>query len=207
MRLTSPGGSPWMRGITPARLGVVALICIVTHATNETFPVGETWGLRIYRTLHNAAVFFLAALPMCRIAMGEGKPRDSIVAGAMLGLAGACKYVPLLALLPLLLVHARGVRNRWFWAAVAAALIAMFLATPFTFLDWKTTFRDIVVQRKSLFGPRTWRYSRGTVSVLWLKTSGAAAATRSMAAALWTKSGVSTSTVAPVRSRTDSTHR
>jgi len=99
------------------------------------------------------ALFFLllAALPMCRIAMGEGKPRDSIVAGAMLGLAGACKYVPLLALLPLLLVHARGVRNRWFWAAVAAALIAMFLATPFTFLDWKTTFRDIVVQRKSLF--------------------------------------------------------
>ena len=30
------------------------------------------------------------------------------------------------------------------------------------------------VQRKSLLGPRTCRYSRGTVSVLWLKTSGAA---------------------------------
>jgi tetratricopeptide (TPR) repeat protein len=93
----------------------------------------------------------LAATPMVRIATGEGTPRDSIVAGAMLGLAGACKYVPLLVMVPFLFAHPRGIKNRWFWAGAGIALVAMFAATPFTFLDWKTTFRDIVVQRKSLF--------------------------------------------------------
>ena len=93
----------------------------------------------------------LAALPMARIARGEGTPRDSLVAGAMLGLAGACKYIPLLVVIPFLLVHPRGIKNRWFWAGAGVALVAMFAATPFTFLDWKTTFRDIIVQRKSLF--------------------------------------------------------
>jgi len=99
------------------------------------------------------ALFFLllAATPMVRIAAGEGKPRDSIVAGAMLGLAGACKYVPLLVMLPFLIAHPRGFKNRWFWAGAGIAMVAMFATTPFTFLDWKTTFRDIVVQRKSLF--------------------------------------------------------
>lgn len=99
------------------------------------------------------ALFFLllAAMPMARIAAGEGTPRDSIVAGAMLGFAGACKYVPLLVMLPLLFAHPRGIKNRWFWAAAGIAIVAMFVATPFTFLDWKTTFRDIIVQRKSLF--------------------------------------------------------
>lgn len=99
------------------------------------------------------SLFFLllAAIPTARIAAGEGKPRDSIAAGAMLGFAGACKYIPLLAMIPFLFAHPRGVKNRWFWIGAAVAIAAMFIATPYTFLDWKTTLRDIVVQRKSLF--------------------------------------------------------
>ena len=49
--------------------------------------------------------------------------------------------------------------------------------------------------------------SRGTVSGLWLNTSGAASMTRSTAEMLPTKSGVSTSPAAPARSRPASTHR
>jgi tetratricopeptide (TPR) repeat protein len=98
------------------------------------------------------ALFFvlLAAIPMARIASGRARPRDSLVAGAMIGLAGACKFVPLVLMLPLLLAHPRGARNRWLWIAGGAALAAMFVATPYTFLDWKTTLRDIVVQRRAL---------------------------------------------------------
>ncbi|HEX7077940.1 MAG TPA: glycosyltransferase family 39 protein [Candidatus Eisenbacteria bacterium] len=95
----------------------------------------------------------LAAFPMIRIAEGRGTTRDSILAGAMIGLAGACKYVPLVLGLPLLTAHPRGVRNRAFWLAVLAAAIALFAATPYTFLDVRTTVRDLVAQRNSLFSP------------------------------------------------------
>ena len=71
----------------------------------------------------------------------------------MIGLAGACKYVPLIVGIPLLFATPRGVRSRMFWLAVAAAFVAFFLATPYTFLDVRTTVRDLVAQRKSLFSP------------------------------------------------------
>lgn len=147
----------------------IGLVTVVLTFRLGTFLAGRTVGLAAallmaFSALHIMtsqhvmdpnllALFFLllAALPMARIAKGSGTPRDSVLAGAMLGLAGACKYIPLLAILPLLLAHPRGLKNRWFWAAAGVALVAMFAATPYTFLDYKTTFRDIVVQRKSLF--------------------------------------------------------
>jgi hypothetical protein len=99
------------------------------------------------------ALFFLllALLPMVRIARGRGSTADSVFAGAMIGLAGACKYVPLVVGLPFLLAHPRTVKNRAFWIGAAAILVALFLATPYTFLDWKTTLRDLTAQRNSLF--------------------------------------------------------
>lgn len=93
----------------------------------------------------------LACFPMVRIARGQGVTRDSILAGAMIGLAGACKYVPLVVGLPFLFAHPRGLRNRALRIGVLAAAIALFLATPFTFLDWKQTLRDLTAQRNSLF--------------------------------------------------------
>jgi hypothetical protein len=93
----------------------------------------------------------LACFPMVRIARGSGTTRDSIVAGAMIGLAGASKYVPLVVGLPFLFAHPRGLRSRAFWLGVAAAAVALFIATPFTFLDWRTTLRDLDRQKASLF--------------------------------------------------------
>jgi hypothetical protein len=104
-----------------------------------------------------ALLFALLAIPpILRIARGSGV-RTSILAGAMIGLAGACKYIPLVLLLPYLLAHVaspstihRAVRLRSAIAGVVALPAAFFLATPFLFLDWGTTIHDIDVQRNSV---------------------------------------------------------
>lgn len=93
----------------------------------------------------------IACFPMVRIARGEGTTRDSIVAGAMIGLAGACKYVPLIVGLPFLFAHPRGIKERGLWLGAAAAAVALFVATPYTFLDWGTTLRDLDRQKAALF--------------------------------------------------------
>ena len=93
----------------------------------------------------------LAALAMTRVAEG-GLTRDSIVAGAMIGLAGACKYVPLVLVLPLAVAHGRGFyKSRAFHLALLAIAVAMFVGSPFTFLDWKTTVLDMTTQKRALF--------------------------------------------------------
>jgi len=93
----------------------------------------------------------LATPPLLRVVAG-GSVRDSVLAGAMIGLAGACKYVPLILGLPLALANLFPVRRiRGLWAGILAELLALFLATPFLFLDWKRTLIDIGGQRRSLF--------------------------------------------------------
>jgi sensor histidine kinase YesM len=91
-------GSPWMRGITPGRLGVIALLCLVGQITNDTFPVGESLWLRIWRTLQNAGVFFLAALPMlvlvvrAEIHTARSSNRTRIAVLALAVVAGALLF-------------------------------------------------------------------------------------------------------------------
>ena len=92
----------------------------------------------------------LATGAMARVAEGGGT-RDSAWAGVWIGLAAACKYVPLVLLVPLALAHLRGARWKGLAIAAGLALAAMFVVTPFTFLDWKTTAEAFSVQRKSLF--------------------------------------------------------
>ena len=93
----------------------------------------------------------LAAIAISRVAE-SGDWRDSALAGAMIGFAAASKYVPVVLLLPLAAAHGRAFyARRGFYLACVAAAAAMFLASPFTFLDWKTTVHDIATQRRSLF--------------------------------------------------------
>ena len=99
------------------------------------------------------ALFFvlLAAIAMTRLAE-TGSDRDAIVAGAMIGLAGACKYVPLILVIPLAVVYGRTFwRSRGYGLALLAVFTALLVATPYTFIDWKTTLRDIGTQRSALF--------------------------------------------------------
>lgn len=107
----------------------------------------------------------LATRPFVRVVAG-GTMRDSILAGAMIGLAGACKYVPLVLALPFALAYRTGDskndsagrgkgtalwRNRPLAAGMASILAAVFVASPFLFLDWKRTLIDIAGQRRALF--------------------------------------------------------
>jgi len=93
----------------------------------------------------------LAAIAMTRLAE-TGARRDAVTAGAMIGLAGACKYVPLILVIPLAVAYGRDFwRSRGYGAALLAVFAALVVATPFTFLDWKTTLRDIGTQRSALF--------------------------------------------------------
>jgi tetratricopeptide (TPR) repeat protein len=95
----------------------------------------------------------LATAPLLRVVEGA-TVRDSIMAGAMIGLAGACKYVPLILALPLALAHIprkAWLKDRSLWAGLLAVFGALFVATPFLFLDWKRTLIDIAGQRRALF--------------------------------------------------------
>jgi len=94
----------------------------------------------------------LATAAMAKVAEGGGT-RHSVLAGIWIGLAAACKYVPLVLLAPLALAHFRAGRPQWKAFAIAAGLVfvAMFAASPYTFLDWKTTMEAFGVQRRSLF--------------------------------------------------------
>jgi tetratricopeptide (TPR) repeat protein len=92
----------------------------------------------------------LASVLMTRIAV-DGSSRASIAAGAWIGLAGACKYVPLVLALPLAAAHgSRFFRQGRFYLALLACATALFLASPFTFLDWRQTVHDVATQRRNL---------------------------------------------------------
>ncbi|HZI88881.1 MAG TPA: glycosyltransferase family 39 protein, partial [Candidatus Polarisedimenticolia bacterium] len=92
----------------------------------------------------------LATPPLLRCAEG-GTLRDSVLAGAMIGLAGACKYVPLVLAAPLAVTLLYHRRFKDLGAGLASIFAALFVATPFLFIDWKRTLVDIAGQRRALF--------------------------------------------------------
>ena len=102
-----------------------------------------------------ALLFVLLAIPPLLRIPGEGQALDSVVAGAMIGLAGACKYVPLVLVLSLWLAHAASrPRSAGSWTAAALgtgmALLTVVLASPYLVLDWRATLHDFGVQRASV---------------------------------------------------------
>lgn len=94
--------------------------------------------------------------------VASGRPRLWL-AGAMIGLAAACKYVPMVLLAIVVLAgfereeseseeEPRRLRfdGKGAVAAVLAAGIAFFVASPFTLLDWGTESRSVVLQQGRL---------------------------------------------------------
>src|SRR5205823_4141451 len=61
------------------------------------------------------------------------------------------KYVPLILAVPLAMACVPGRRWKTMAAGLLSVLGALFLATPFLFLDWKRTVIDIAGQRRALF--------------------------------------------------------
>jgi hypothetical protein len=79
--------------------------------------------------------------------------RDSAIAGAMIGLAAASKYVPVVLLIVVALAQVERADRRWRvrWEAVGAAVlgaaIAFFVASPYTILDWTQKSQSMTEQR------------------------------------------------------------
>src|SRR2546427_11359425 len=106
----------------------------------------------------------LATPPLLRVAAGP-TTRDSIRAGVLIGLAGTCKYVPLVLAIPFAFAHAGlwtketpdrtkrtpFLKQRALWAGMLAIAAAVFVGSPFLFLDWRQTLVDITGQRRALF--------------------------------------------------------
>ncbi|HYQ88862.1 MAG TPA: glycosyltransferase family 39 protein [Candidatus Binatia bacterium] len=105
-----------------------------------------------------ALVFVLLASLQLVGGREEHRVRASPIAGAMIGLAGACKYVPLALTVLLALAcvdRTKGaVRVRWgpLATGLLASLLAFALASPFTILDWSAKARDLHLQQGRLLG-------------------------------------------------------
>ncbi len=108
-----------------------------------------------------ALLFVLIAARSIVLVAERGAIRDSVTAGAAIGLAAASKYAPIVLLPVLVFAHggtdgrpfsriATALRSRSLWIGIAAAGIAFFIASPFTFLDLHTTVRDLTIQRERL---------------------------------------------------------
>ena len=119
-----------------------------------------------------AALYF-----MLRVAR-EGRMRDSLLAGALVGLGLATKASQLPILAPFVIAHlmfalglngkmaADGFRQRAetaVWGLVgggAVAVIALLLAQPYMLLDWGTFFSHVSEQSEMIRGIRDYPYTR-----------------------------------------------
>ena len=128
------------------------------------------------------AMLALAALYfMVRVAR-EGKPRDSLIAGALVGLGLATKASQLPIVAPFVIAHLMYAFNlngglngnpatdrferrleKAFWGVVgggALAFIALMVAQPYTLLDWGTFFSHVSEQSEMIRGIRDYPYTR-----------------------------------------------
>ncbi len=119
-----------------------------------------------------AALYF-----MVRVAR-DGKPRDSLIAGALVGLGLATKASQLPIIAPFVIAHLMFAFNlngktatdrfeRRLETAVrgvagggAVAFIALMLAQPYTLLDWGTFFSHVSEQSEMIRGIRDYPYTR-----------------------------------------------
>jgi len=119
-----------------------------------------------------AALYF-----MVRVAR-EGRLRDSLLAGALVGLGLATKASQLPIIAPFVIAHlmfafnlnGSPVTDRFerraetaFWSAVgggAVALAALLIAQPYTLLDWGTFFSHVSEQSEMIRGIRDYPYTR-----------------------------------------------
>jgi hypothetical protein len=100
-------------------------------------------------------VFVLAAFWFSLRIVESGSLRDYLYAGVSIGLATDSKYPALLMFVPLLIAHVFGPARRdarkVLWSALAFALTS-FVASPFLYLDFPQTLRDLRVEN------RTWEF-------------------------------------------------
>jgi hypothetical protein len=131
----------WIYGLGIAVGGRSAGLLAAAYVA--VMPVHVSISQRVFDpNLLSFAFITAAALSMLR-AVRSLSIRDSVIAGVLVGLGGASKYLPFVMLAPLVLAHvqrsreARGLQIRWrpLGLAIGAAVIAFALTSPFTILD------------------------------------------------------------------------
>ena len=146
--------------------GLTALVVI--HIQLSHFFAVDT----LQAMLAIAALYF-----MVRVAR-EGRMRDSLLAGALVGLGLATKASQLPIIAPFVIAHlmfafglnGNAAKGRFegrletaFWGLVgggAAAAIALMLAQPYMLLDWGTFFSHVSEQSEMIRGIRDYPYTR-----------------------------------------------
>ena len=124
------------------------------------------------------AMLAVAALYFMVKVAREGRMRDSLLAGALVGLGLATKASQLPIVAPFLIAHlmfalglngkeaTNGFKQRFetaFWGIAGGgtvAAIALMLAQPYTLLDWSTFFSHVSEQSEMIRGIRDYPYTR-----------------------------------------------
>lgn len=154
----------------PARvaMALIGTLCVgLTYALGRRLH-GEATGLiaaallainalhiawsQVIRTDINASVLMLACMMFAVRTADRRRLRDLLIAGAFAGLATATKWPASTVLIAVIggfaLAHIRSAAADrppiwWLPAAGAAALLAIFVASPFIFLDWPTVLTNV----------------------------------------------------------------
>lgn len=107
---------------------------------------------QVIRTDIHASLFMLACMLFAVRIAEHGRVRDYLLAGAFAGLATATKWPAATVFAAVIgaFLFARVQRSqaarppvKWLIAAAGASLVALFVASPFIFLDWPTVLANV----------------------------------------------------------------
>lgn len=140
----------WLTYLVARRLwGIpVALVAAALLAIN---PLHIAWS-QVVRTDIHATVFMLACILFAVRISEHGRMRDYLIAGAFVGLAAATKWPAASVAIAVIGAFAyrcltdpggRPRQARALGAAGASAVVALFLASPYIFLDWQTVLANV----------------------------------------------------------------
>lgn len=136
------------RRIGGARIGLIAAAILAVDALHVGYS-------QIIRTDVQASVFMLLCTRAAIAIRLEGHRRAWLMAGLWAGLACATKWPAVLVIVnPLVAGLSRGRWSRRHLARVAlipvAALVALFIASPFLLLDYPTVLRDLAGEARPI---------------------------------------------------------
>jgi 4-amino-4-deoxy-L-arabinose transferase-like glycosyltransferase len=135
----------WLTYVVGRRLHgtAVGLMAAALLATNA---LHIAWS-QVVRTDIHASVFMLASIFFAIRVAERGRLRDYLLTGASAGLAIATKWPAAVVFIAVLGAFcSRGMPRRelaYVAAAAAAVVAAMFIASPYIFLDWRTVLANV----------------------------------------------------------------
>lgn len=138
-------GTVWLTYLVGRRLrgtaaGLIAALLLAINALHIAWS-------QVIRTDINASLFMLACILFSMRAYAQGRLRDFALAGVFAGLATVTKWPAITVFVAVLGAAAgRGFNRRelaGLGASGAALVAAMFLASPFVFIDWRTVLANL----------------------------------------------------------------